>query len=163
MTEVRPILLFTDGSVNTKLKYGFGATLALSDLEVPDSELKQKIRIQRFDETSSTKLELQTVIWILNEFKSQKGKIILYTDSQNIIGLPSRRERLEKNNYFSKQNKRIKNWELYQKFYSLIDLLDIEILKVKGHSKSKDKNRIEKIFSLVDKASRKALREENAN
>ena len=155
------LYIFTDGSVNTKLKFGFGAFLAISDLNLPDSVLKQKISLRRFEPTSSTKLEIQTMVWVLNEIKSFKGKIIVFTDSQNIVDLPGRRERLEKQHYHSKQNKPINNAELYQVFYSLSASMNIEFVKIAGHQKTSEKNNNERIFTLVDKASRKALREEN--
>jgi len=97
----------------------------------------------------------------LSDVRDFKGKIILYTDSQNIIGLPERRERLEKNDFYSKQNRRIANWELYKAFYRLTDELNIEIKKVSGHKRTSTKDNIDRLFTLVDRASRNALRGEN--
>ncbi len=59
----------------------------------------------------------------------------------------------------SRTNKRIKNHELYKEFYKITDLLDCDFVKVKGHKKQEAKDEIDKIFTLVDKASRNALRE----
>jgi len=83
-----------------------------------------------------------------------------YTDSQNIIGLPERRASLEENNYFSSKNKRLKNYELYQEFYLLTSRVKCELVKVVGHQASSKKNKIDRLFCLVDRASRRALREE---
>jgi ribonuclease HI len=115
--------------------------------------------LKRFENTSSTKLEIQTVLWALSEVGEIEGKITLYTDSQNIIGLPGRRERLEKSDFYSKQNRRITNWELYKDFYRLTDELNIEIVKVSGHKRTSTKDNIDRLFTIVDRASRKALRE----
>ena len=41
--------------------------------------------------------------------------------------------------------------------------LDCEFVKVVGHAPKNTKNIIEQLFTLVDKASRKALREETRN
>ncbi len=153
------IKVFTDGSVNTKSKVGFGAYLALKDDQRSLNDLKAEVKVKRFEKTSSTKLELQTLLWALSDIKTENCKIVLYTDSQNIIGLPGRRERLEKNDYYSSKNKRLNNFELYQEFYRVSDQLDCELVKVKGHMASKQKNRIETIFTLVDRASRNAQRE----
>ncbi len=152
------IKLFTDGSVSPESKNGYGAYLAVTDDNLSLDILKTKVKVKRFDETSSTKLELQTVLWALGNSSKLKYKIVLYTDSQNIIGLPGRRKRLEKNNYFSNKNRRLNNFELYKEFFRLIDELDVEFVKVRGHKVSKQKNRIEKIFTLVDRASRVAQR-----
>ena len=154
------IMLFVDGSVNTKSKVGYGASLCVSDLTLPLEVLKQKVILNCFEDTSSTKLELQNLLWALNDIEPSGKRIIVYTDSQNIEGLLRRRERLEKNDYYSKKNIRIKNHELYKEFYRLTDLFDIEIIKVKGHKSSKQKDDIDAIFTIVDRASRRALRNE---
>ena len=54
----------------------------------------------------------------------------------------------------------IKNKELYKVFFQLCDKLKFKFVKVKGHKASNEKDDIDKLFNLVDKASRKALREE---
>jgi hypothetical protein len=82
----------------------------------------------------------------------------VYTDSQNILGLQERRGRLEKNDYHSKNNRRLKHYELYQAFYSMIDQLDCKLVKVRGHQAADQKDDMDRFFTLVDRASRKALR-----
>ena len=118
--------------------------------------------MKRFEHTSSTKLELQTLLWALNETitlaNSSDISLTIYTDSQNIIGLPRRRARLEQNNYFSSKNKRLNNYELYQDFYRLTDKLNCKFIKVIGHQASRKKDEVDKLFGLVDQASRRALR-----
>lgn len=156
---MKEIFVFSDGSVNVQTKIGFGACLILHDFETSIETLKKQVRVKRFENTSSTKLELQTLLWVLKELEPGKQKIIVYTDSQNIIGLPGRRERLEKNNYQSKKNEYINNYQLYQEFYRLCDKLNPEILKVRGHQQTHRKDTIHQIFTLVDRASRSALRE----
>lgn len=152
------LFLFTDGSVNTKSEIGYGAYLLVPENELFSDGLNSKVKLKRFEKTSSTILEIQTVLWALSEVGDFERKIILYTDSQNILGLPGRRERLEKNNFYSKQNRRITNWELYRDFYRLTDELNIEIRKVSGHKKTSSKDNIDRLFTIVDRASRNALR-----
>ncbi len=155
MTTLR---LFTDGSVNPKSKIGYGAFLAVPQDAPYSDSFKADVFVQKFEQTSSTKLEIQTLIWALTLIKKLARRILIFTDSQNIIGLHGRRERLEGNNYLSKKNKPIKNSELYQEFYRLTDQLDCEFTKVKGHKATRQKDETEKFFTLVDRASRKALR-----
>lgn len=157
---MKEIKLFTDGSVNVQTNIGFGAYLIVHNFEQSTTSLNKLVKIKRFENTSSTKLELQTLLWALNEIKTFEGKVIVYTDSQNIVGLPGRRARLEQNNYSSKKNERIKNYKLYQEFYRIIDLLEYELVKVRGHQKTQTKDDIHKIFTIVDRASRSALRED---
>ncbi|MCD4689536.1 MAG: ribonuclease H [Desulfuromonadaceae bacterium] len=154
------VTLFTDGSVNTQTKIGYGAYLAVSYPGLSLEELSKQVKVKRFATTSSTKLELQTLLWALGDLQLLGRPLIVVTDSQNIIGLPARRDRLERNDYCSKKKTRLNNYELYQDFYRRMDQLDCELLKVKGHQASKHKNTIDRLFTLVDRASRNALRED---
>ena len=156
--------VFTDGSVNTQLKVGYGAYLIVSKQSQSIDSLKEKVKIKRFVQTSSTKLELQTLLWALDDIitvaEASDISLCIYTDSQNIIGLPGRQSVLEQNNYFSSKNKRLNNYELYQEFYRLTSSIKYKLVKVFGHQVSSKKGEIDTLFSLVDKASRRALREE---
>ena len=154
------LLLFTDGSVNTKTKIGYGAYLFLKEAELSENSLNNKVNVERFENTSSTKLELQTLLFALAKITNSETKIIVYTDSQNIIRLPERRKRLEQNDFRNSNNELLKNHELYRDFFEIIDQLDIEFIKVKGHQPSSQKDTINRIFTLVDRTARKALREE---
>ena len=159
MNKIKPeIYLFTDGSVNPQSGEGFGVYLLLDKLEFFYSELEKKIQIKKFDNTSSTKLELETLLWALDEVSLKNCKIMVYTDCQNIIGLQERRDGFEKKNYMTSKGKQINNHELYKAFFKRLDILDCEFIKVKGHKKSSEKNKIDEIFTIVDKASRNALR-----
>ena len=155
------LILLTDGSVNTHSKIGYGAYLAVSERGLPLDSLRPRVKVRRFEHTSSTKLELQTLLWALNDIHALGRKVILYTDSQNIMGLQGRRDRFEQNDYRSKKNKRLNNYELYQEFYRMIDQLDCELVKVRGHQVSNQKDEIDRLFTLVDRASRNALRGDN--
>jgi ribonuclease HI len=152
------LLLFADGSLNTQSNIGYGAYLAVSERDLSLDSVGTLVKIRRFEHTSSTKLELQTILWALSDIQALGCKVILYTDSQNIMGLQGRRDRFEQNDYRSKKNRRLNNYELYQEFYRIIDQLDCELVKVRGHQVSNQKDDIDKLFTLVDRASRMALR-----
>lgn len=152
------LMLFIDGSVNVQSNIGYGAYLALTESEILMDSLGTRVKTRRFEQTSSTKLELQTLLWALKDIQTLESRVIVYTDCQNIIGLQDRRERFEKNDYRSKKNRRLNNYELYQEFFKITDLLDCEFIKVRGHQASKQKDKIDRLFTLVDKASRSALR-----
>jgi len=155
------LMLFTDGSVNTHSKIGYGAYLAVSERGLSVDSLRRRVKVRRFEHTSSTKLELQTLLWALGDIQALGNRVIVYTDSQNIMGLQERRDRLEQNDYRSKKNKRLKNYALYQEFYRMTDQLDCEFVKVRGHQVSNQKDDVERVFTLVDRASRNALRGDN--
>jgi len=155
------LMLFTDGSVNTHSNIGYGAYLAVSERGLSLDSLRLRVKVRRFEHTSSTKLELQTLLWALGDIQALRSRVIVYTDSQNIIGLQGRRDRLEQNDYRSKKNRRLNNYKLYQEFYRMTDQLDCEFVKVRGHQVSNQKDDIDRLFTLVDRASRNALRGDN--
>ena len=159
--RVDELMLLTDGSVDTQSNIGYGAYLAVSDCGLSLDSLRARVKVRRFEHTSSTKLELQTLLWALRDIQALGGKVIVYTDSQNIMGLQGRRERFEQNNYRSKNNRRLNNYELYQEFYKVTDQLNCKFVKVRGHQVSNQKDDIDRLFTLVDRASRNALRGDN--
>jgi len=150
--------LFLDGSVDTKSKIGFGAYLVL-DLRSSAASYDSDIKVKRFENTSSTKLELQNLLWAFEELDSAMSRLIIYTDSQNIVSLPGRRERLEEAQYQSRSGKPLSNIELYREFYRCADKRECRFEKVKGHQARSKKGPIEEIFTQVDRAARAALRE----
>ncbi len=152
--------LFIDGSVNPKTRVGYGAYLSFIGPIPSLSFLQAQVQLRRFEATSSTQLELQNLIGALEELREQATHFLIYTDSQHIIRLPERRHRLEENNYFSKKGKRLKQADLYQKFYHLIDQVSCEFIKLQGHQASHQKREIDQVFSLVDKAARLAIRQD---
>ena len=155
------MILFTDGSANTFSKVGYGAYLTLTEPEPSQENLSSQIKVKRFTQTSSTKLELQTLLWALDDIQPATRKLTIYSDSQNIIDLPARRSRLEQNDYCTKRGKRLNNFLLYQEFYRLTDQRDCQFVKVSGHLPINQKNDIDRCFTLVDKAARIALRVDN--
>ena len=155
---MQDLILLSDGSVHPQSKVGYGAYLAVPEPGLSLEELISHVRVKRFTQTSSTKLELQTLLWALSDIQLSERKVIIYTDSQNIINLPGRREQLERQAYSSSKNRLLNNYELYQEFYRQTDRLDYELVKVQGHLVSKQKQDIDRFFTLVDRASRQALR-----
>ena len=99
-------------------------------------------------------MEIETLLWALKEVKIVDT---IYTDSQNIVSLPARRERLEKNSFKNRRGKELKNATLYREFFTLFSKIGFEIIKLSGHPKGGDKSELDEIFALVDRGSRKAL------
>ena len=153
-------MLFIDGSVETKTCVGFAAYLVVSDINLPVDILKKTIIINRFENTSSTTLELQNLLCAMASVECTRAdtQFIIYTDSQNIIGLIERRDRLEQADYYSAKKVRLRHYQLYQDFYTLFDSFNITFIKVSGHKARDKKDDIDRIFALVDRAARAALR-----
>ena len=151
-------ILLTDGSVHTQTKTGYGASLLIpaDDASLPLETLRARIKVHPFTETSSTKVELQTLLRALSELPNDLEHLTIYTDSQNIINLAERRPRFEAHDYHSKRGLPLRNTELYQSYFSSTDPINFELIKVKGHQPARKRNQIDQLFALVDKASRKA-------
>jgi ribonuclease HI len=158
-------MLFTDGSVDTNTRIGFGAYLVVDNTETAPADLKATVRVKRFEETSSTILELQTLLWAMDDAvllrTEKRPRVTAYSDSQNIQGLLARRSSLEARKYFSRNGRQLNSADLYRQFFTMVDERDCHIIKLDGHKPGRSKNDIDRLFSLVDKASRLALRQFN--
>lgn len=155
--------IFIDGSVHAQSKLGYGAYLVVAESGLEPAALQQRVRVKSFAQTSSTRLELQTLLWVLNEVPVKGNRLIIHTDSQNILGLPDRRARLERMDYRSSKGRLLNNHDLYREFYLSTAMLNYELVKVRGHLPSARKEERDKLFALVDRASRKALRDATAS
>lgn len=145
---MKKLTLFTDGSVSPQTKIGYGAYLLLG-------EDKSSIKVKYFENTSSSKLELETLLWALHDIEDASSyEITVYTDSQSIVGLDARRSKILKNTT-------LKNYALYKGYFQITDTLNLSIIKVSGHLKSSLKNETDQYFAMVDKAARHALRSHN--
>ena len=54
--------VFTDGSVNTQLKVGYGACLVVSDLGESIDSHKDTVKVKRFEHTNSDQIRTANVI-----------------------------------------------------------------------------------------------------
>jgi len=162
--------LFTDVSLDPGRKLGVGAYLAVpsSFIEVSPHRIErsaevERLVVQRFEDTSSTKLEVQTVLWAIEDFRNklkftEPVKLQVYSDSQCVAGLLRRRKGLTANGFVSKGNNRLlKNASLYRQFYEFHDKLGFEVIKVAGHVRACSNDTVHRIFSVVDRKVRKAL------
>ncbi|MBT0665877.1 ribonuclease H [Geobacter pelophilus] len=163
-------VLFTDGSVNPQQRLGVGVCLLLpaafleSSLSEPDlNELAMRCQYRRFTDTSSTQLELQTLLWGVSIYREQiapveRGGLRLYTDSQCIVGLAGRRERLEKHGFSAVHSRRpLSNSALYRAFFAAGDELGFEVVKLAGHCRTAAQDNVQQIFAAVDRCARREL------
>jgi len=162
--------LFTDVSVCPQLKLGIGGYLLvqLPFLErephnIEQCEVVAMIKSKRFEDTSSTKLEVQTVLWALEDSRKEltglaSGSLQIYTDSQCVAGLLRRRAVLKENNFIAKRSGRpLTNATLYRKFYAAYDQAGFRVIKVAGHSSAGSHDTVHRIFSYVDREVGRAL------
>ena len=124
-------------------------TIHLQDIETTLFEIK---------ETNNIRAEIRGALAALEVCPMGK-EVILYTDCQTIVNLPSRRKKLVQKNFMSESKGcELANADLYREFFALYDLKRPEIIWVKGHS-SKRRTDIGKNFSHLDRLVRRKLRE----
>jgi ribonuclease HI len=117
-----------------------------------------KINLFELNETNNIRAEIRGALMALKSFSIDK-KIILYTDCQTLINLPSRRYKLTSTHYVSRRKQLpLTNALLYQEFYAIYDTLNIELVWIKGHAPHSQLNPIQSNFSYLDKEVRKYLR-----
>ena len=163
--------LFIDVSLNPVRKLGVGAYLAVpvSFLDTPTDRIKKnvvadKLMVRRFVDTSSTKLEVQSVVWAIENYMDESGKpgpgmLYVYSDSSCVAGLLRRRSALESKGFLSSRtNRPLRNASLYRRFYELYDESDFEVIKVAGHTCSSSHDTVHRVFSFVDREVRRRLK-----
>jgi ribonuclease HI len=162
--------LFTDVSVNPRRRHGVGgyvlvpvSFLGLGPHGIEQSALAARIKTMRFAETSSTKLEVQTVLWALEDLREEltgaaPGSLRMYTDSQCVAGLLGRRAGLTDSDFVARRSGRqLVQAPLYRAFYAAHDRLGFQLIKVAGHARADTHDTVQRIFSYVDREVRRAL------
>ncbi len=162
--------LFTDVSLNPQQRSGIGGylLLPLSFLEnaphaIDQGELAARLKLKMFTETTSTKLEVQTVLWAVENSREELkgsafGELMIFTDSQCVVGLLDRRAGLIAANFVAKRSGRpLANAPLYRAFYEAHDRFGFQLRKVAGHASTNSHDTVQRIFSCVDREVRKAL------
>jgi ribonuclease HI len=140
------------------------ALLETSSRSIVCAELAEQPVLRRFEGASSTTLEVQTVLWALEDHRTVSaglvpGNLQVYSDSQCIAGLLKRRTGLTDRGFRARGTDReLRNASLYRRFYELYDELEFEITKVKGHTSHFSRNAMQEVFSYLDRQVRKALR-----
>jgi len=164
---IKDFALFTDVSASPGLKLGVGvyvmipaSFLKVSSGVIGRAEISGRLKVRRFEGTSSTRLELQTVLWALTENRQGPRECLtIYSDSQCVSGLLKRKPRLLAERFLSKRtNRELGNATLYRTFYEFHNALGFQVVRVDGHPGSRVHDTAHRIFSFVDKEARKALK-----
>ncbi|HAF30410.1 MAG TPA: ribonuclease HI [Bacteroidales bacterium] len=147
------IEIYTDGSCNPK--YGIGGWAALILVEG-----KQIIIHESVTNTSHNRMELTAVINSIEYVKKEFANINvikIFTDSQYVVGIPTRALKLKSKDFITNAGKKLQNTDLVKELIQLIDSMKIEFIKVKAHQKVSG---LPNYNREVDKLSRKIVREQ---
>lgn len=149
------IEVYTDGSCHTQLKTGAWAAILLID----GQEFATLKEVE--ENTTHNRMELLAVIKTVEYIKSNGFHfelISFFSDSQYVINLVHRKEKLERQNLLTKSGTPIRNIDLVQTFFQLLDQTPIQLTKVKAHQKATEAiNYNRKVDILVRKMLRNAL------
>ncbi len=153
-SDIKAIIsIYTDGSCHTQLKIGAWAAIILVGDE-------KNILTGKAAETTHQRMELTAVIEALNyvEINHPAAKNIrLVSDSQYVIGLPAREQKLAASSFTTRQGNPVQNADLVKQLFAVLRHMDVRFEKIRAHQKitGKDDYNIE-----ADKLSRSLVRAE---
>jgi ribonuclease HI len=147
-----PIEIYTDGSSHTQKLIGAWAAIIYYN----DSKIIIK---QVVVNTNHNRMEMQAVIQAIKFVDTNYSTnipIIINSDSQYVVNLVDRKEKLKKNEFITRKGNPVKNLDLVNTLIDQIETHEITFNKIKAHVKDGDiKNR------EVDLLVRKLMREHN--
>jgi ribonuclease HI len=114
-------------------------------------------------ETTHQRMELTAALKSLEYLlatKVQAAEITLYTDSQYLVNLPARKEKLVASGWLTKNKNPVRHAQIIQQLFSHLDALIVTMIKVQAHNRTSGK---ENFNREVDKLSRKIVRHSVTN
>lgn len=119
-----------------------------------------KLNTLIIDERNNIRAELYSIIYTLQNLENNIDQVItIYTDCHAISSLLCRKEKLQRNKYLSSRTgKLLSNADLYSIFFSLCEVFQPNIVRVKGHTRKHERDFIDTNFSHLDQLVRKLLR-----
>ena len=125
------ISIYTDGSCNPSANRGGWAAIIFMGEE-------KKIMNGYETDTTHQRMELTAVIKALEFLKVNNllsAPVQVYTDSQYLVRLPERKEKLEASDYRTRKNRALPNTDLIRQVIGYCALWPITFIKVKAHQK----------------------------
>jgi ribonuclease HI len=144
--------IYTDGSCNTQNRIGAWVAIIFT-------AIGKKVLAETVTNTTHNRMELSAVIKGMEYIKNNYPGITsikLFSDSQYVVGLPGRKEKLSAAGFSTKIGNDIQNADLVKELFEHLSTLSVEFIKVKAHQKQSE------IFNCnieADKLSRKMMRE----
>lgn len=127
----RIIKIHTDGSCHTQTHVGAWAAIVIID----DEEIILKETVM---DTTHNCMELLGVIKALEFIQARNmgsNRIEIFTDSQYVVKLLDRKDRLHQNNFHTKKNEPISNSVQVQTLLKKLEEVSVVFIKVAAHQK----------------------------
>ncbi len=145
-------IIYTDGSCHTQKRFGAWVAIILYD---------GREMILKGSETNTThhRMELMAVINAIEYvYNNTSGKIVLqiFTDSQYVVGLPAREDKLLTANFKTKNGRFLQHADLVKSFYQLLKMHSIVLNKVKAHQPNNEASNYNRV---ADQLARNIVRE----
>ena len=144
--------IYTDGSCDTRHRIGGWASMIFVNGE------KIILKGMLLD-TTHQRMELTAVIESLNYLvvnKLDKNTVNIYSDSQYVVTLANRKERMRTSDFLTKKNQPVRNEDLVRKIFDLLEKVSLNFVKVKSHQKINGEQNINRD---VDKLARQIVRQ----
>lgn len=129
------VVLYTDGACSGNPGAGGWASIL-------SFKGKEKVLSGGEKETTNNRMELMAVIMGLESVKNG-NKVKVFSDSAYVVNTFNQNwiENWQKNNWQTSGKGAVQNKDLWQRLLSAMEGLNVEFVKVKGHSDNKNNNR----------------------
>ena len=158
--------LYVDSSFDPATHSGIAGFLLMEDSQKPHNASQNSVITHKFSETTCSKLEIEGFLWSLGVLADRLESLTIplpleiFTDSKTLYELPGRRKKLESENYLTRKTSKLhRHAKLYQQVYQLLDTYTIHLNFIPGHKPKAEKSHEDDLFSLVDRETRRLLRE----
>lgn len=129
------IVIYTDGSsIGNPGPGGYGVVLKFNNF--------RKELSQGYKKTTNNRMELLAAIVALETLKTQEHEVIIYSDSKYVV------DAIEKKwleGWRKKDFKKVKNVDLWQRFYLLYKQYRPKLVWVKGHAGNVENERCDQL------------------
>lgn len=128
------IELYTDGSCHTQKRIGAWAALLLMG--------EKQLTLKGLEkDTTHNRMEIVAVLKAFEFLIAEKidfDSIVIYSDSQYVVDICERKEKLKQKNYLTKEGLSIQNIDLIKRLVEIIESFPVTFVKVKAHQKKSD-------------------------
>jgi ribonuclease HI len=167
------VFVFIDAATSPQAFIAIGAFICLEQQQINElnqltieslsKHLASRVSYRKYTSNKSTWSEIKTAILALNAIYEKTpfiDNVEIYTDCQSLCDLMgARKEKLQNNNFMTKKGKVFQHANLYKELYAIVENRHVHVFKVKGHyTRYRELTWQERIFSVLDKLSRKKLR-----
>jgi ribonuclease HI len=127
--------VYTDGSCHTQYCIGAWAAILFTGKE-------KQVLTGKASNTTHHRMELTAVIKAIEYVRKMHPsltEIKIFSDSQYVIGLPARKEKLSALDFATKKGNEIKNTKLVKELLAHAASITLHFIKIKAHQKNHDR------------------------